>query len=138
MESVYRRHWPATSSCSHPNLSTSKRIARPSRNRQLFLMRGTIGERPWGWTLGALGLTQRTVQVVLRADGKEYRITFERGAVVAATSPMAVDAVTRVALTNRMIAPIHVNEIKRRIAVAPNLDEVDVLAATAELDAETT
>jgi hypothetical protein len=101
-------------------------------------MRGTIGDRPWGWTLGALGLTQRTVQVVLRADGKEYRITFEHGAVVAATSPMAVDAVTRVALTNRMIAPIHVNEIKRRIAAAPNLDEVDVLAATADLDAEAT
>lgn len=101
-------------------------------------MRGTIGEQPWGWTLGALALAERTAQVVLRADDKEYRITFERGAVVAAVSPMAVDAVTRVALTNHLIAPIHVNEIKRRIAAAPNLDEVDVLAATAGLEPEVT
>ena len=114
------------------------RIASPTRTRQLFLMRGTIGEQPWGWTLGALAQAQRTVHVTLRADDKEYSISFERGVVVAASSPMAVDAVTRVALTNHLIAPIHVNEIKRRIAAAPNVDEVEVLAATAGLDPEVT
>ncbi|MDQ3336562.1 MAG: J domain-containing protein [Myxococcota bacterium] len=99
--------------------------------------RGSIGDQPWGWTLGALGLAERTAEVVLRADDKVHRIRFERGLVVGADSPLAVDSVTRVALTNHFIASIQVNEIKRCLAVAPSLDEVDVLAVAAHLDPET-
>ncbi|MBX3159784.1 MAG: hypothetical protein KF773_27690 [Deltaproteobacteria bacterium] len=54
---------------------------------------------------------------------------FDRGLVVAASSPLAADAVVRVALTNHTITPSQVNDIKRRIALAPSLDEVDVLAS---------
>ena len=99
------------------------------------MVRGTIGDQPWGWTLGALGVAHRSVEVVLRSDdNKEYRITFDRGVVIAASSPAVVDQVTRVALTNHFIAAVQVNEIKRCLAAAPNFDEVDVLAAAANLE----
>jgi hypothetical protein len=104
------------------------------------VVRGTIGEKPWGWTLGGLGAAQRTAEVVLRsADDKEYRIRFDRGVVVAATSPLVVDSIARLALTNQFIAPVQVNEIKRCLAAAPpELDEIDVLAAAARFEPETT
>jgi hypothetical protein len=104
------------------------------------VVRGTIGEKPWGWTLGGLGAAQRTAEVVLRAaDEKEYRIRFDRGVVVAATSPLVVDSIARLALTNQFIAAVQVNEIKRCLAAAPpELDEIDVLAAAARFEPETT
>jgi hypothetical protein len=101
-------------------------------------VRGTIGETPWGWTLGALGMAERTAQVTLRSGDQVYRITFDRGLVVAASSPAAVDAITRIALTNHFIAKTQVNEIKRCLATAPTLDEIDVLAAAANFTPEQT
>jgi hypothetical protein len=103
------------------------------------VVRGTIGVKPWGWTLGGLGAAQRTAEVVLRAaDEKEYRIRFDRGVVVAASSPLVVDSIARLALTNQFIAAVQVNEIKRCLAAAPELDEIEVLAAAAHFDPETT
>src|SRR5688572_20040679 len=92
-------------------------------------VRGSVTDRPWGITLGALGVEARTVQLTLRADDKVYRVVFDRGVVVAASSPHPSDAVTRVALTSHQITPGQVNDVKRRILAAPNLDEVEVLAA---------
>lgn len=104
------------------------------------VVRGTIGEKPWGLTLGGLGAAQRTAEVVLRGvDGKEYRIRFDRGVVVGASSPLVVDSIARLALTNQFIAAVQVNEIKRCLAAAPpELDEIDVLAAAARFDPEMT
>jgi hypothetical protein len=101
-------------------------------------VRGTIGETPWGWTLGALGTAGRTAQVTLRSADQTYRITFERGSVVAASSPLAVDTLPRIALTNRFIVKAQVSEIQRGLAAAPEHDEVDILAAAAHLGAEQT
>jgi len=95
--------------------------------------RGTIADRPWGCTLGALGVAARTVQLTLRSDEKVYRIAFDRGVVIAASSPLAADAAVRIALTGHFITPALATDIKRRIAAAPSLDEVDVLAAAARL-----
>lgn len=100
--------------------------------------RGTIGDKPWGAILGALGASQRTAEIVVRAtDAKTYRIRLDRGVVVAASSPLAVDAIARVALTNRLIAAIQVKEITRRLEAAPERDEIEVLAEVAGLDART-
>jgi hypothetical protein len=102
------------------------------------VVRGIIADRPWGPLLGGLALGNRTVQVTVRADDKVYRIAFDRGAIVAASSPLAQDAVTRIALASHHIAASQVNEIKRCIAAAPGLDDVDVLAASVGLDPEAT
>jgi hypothetical protein len=102
-------------------------------------VRGTIGDEPWGWTLGKLAADKRSVRITLRSeDGKEFRIVFDNGLVVAATSPAAQDAVPRIALTNHFILAAQVNELKRCLATAPNLDEVDVVGAAARLGPEQT
>jgi hypothetical protein len=91
-------------------------------------VRGSITDRPWGLTLGAIALRRHTGQLTIDSDGKRYCIAFEDGAVVAATSPQAADAIARVALTNHFITSTQVADISRRLAMSPERDEVEVLA----------
>lgn len=99
------------------------------------IVRGAVSDRPWGLTLGALGIAARTVKLTLRADEKEHCLIFHCGAVTEATSPVAADSAVRVALTHHMIAASQVTDLKRRIAAAPGVDEVAVIAAAVKLDA---
>lgn len=96
-------------------------------------VRGTIADRPWGLTLAGLSAAGGTTRLSVRSDDKLYQITFDRGVVVDASSPLAVDAVIRIALTSHFINPGQVPEIKRCIAKAPALDELEVLGAAARL-----
>jgi DnaJ-domain-containing protein 1 len=97
------------------------------------LARGTVADRPWGRTLGALGLRGLSGQLTLLGDGKPYRIAFEQGAVVGASSPLASDAAVRVALTGGLITSTQVADIMRRIATSPHRDELEVLAEVVRL-----
>jgi hypothetical protein len=99
-------------------------------------IRGAVSDRPWGLTLGALGTAARSVLLTLRSDQKVFRIVFDRGVVIAASSPVPADSVARIALTSHLITPAQINDIKRRIAAAPGADEVDVLAEAAGLSSE--
>ncbi|HEY5921418.1 MAG TPA: DnaJ domain-containing protein, partial [Kofleriaceae bacterium] len=94
------------------------------------LARGSVADRPWGMTLGALGLRGLTGQLTLAA---QYRIAFDNGAIVGAYSPLANDAVVRLALTGNLITSSQVSDITRRIAAAPHRDEVEVLADALKL-----
>ncbi|HEX3760727.1 MAG TPA: DUF4388 domain-containing protein [Kofleriaceae bacterium] len=91
-------------------------------------VRGSITDRPWGLTLGAIGLRRHTGQLTIDADGKRYSIAFQDGAVVAATSPQPADAIARIALTNHFITSTQVTDITRRLATLSDRDEVEVLA----------
>jgi hypothetical protein len=91
-------------------------------------VRGSITDRPWGLTLGAIALRRHTGQLTIDSDGKRYCIAFEDGAVVAATSPQAADAIARIALTNHFITSTQVADITRRLAMSSDRDEVEVLA----------
>ena len=92
------------------------------------LARGTVADRPWGRTLGALGLHGLTGQLTLSADGKRYQIAFAGGAVVGAVSPLATDAAVRVALTSGLLSSTQVADIARRQAAAPERDEIDLIS----------
>jgi len=101
------------------------------------LARGSVSDRPWGMTLGALGMRGLTGELVLTAaDAKQYRVAFDQGAVVAAYSPMVADAAVRLALTGNLITSSQVSELTRRLAAAPDRDEVDVIAELCRLQPE--
>jgi hypothetical protein len=97
------------------------------------LARGSIADRPWGRTLAALGLRGVSGQLALTSDGKRFVIALEHGAVVAAFSPLTSDAAVRVALTGHLVSSSQVPEISRRQALAPERDEIDVIAELARL-----
>jgi Flp pilus assembly protein TadD len=97
------------------------------------LARGSVGDRPWGRTLAALGLRAVSGQLTLLSEGKHFLVAFEHGAVVAAASPLASDAAVRVALTSHLVSSSQVPEISRRQAAAPERDEIDVIAELARL-----
>lgn len=90
-------------------------------------------DRPWGQTLGALGLRGLTGQLTLHADDKDYAIAFEDGGVIGAWSPNASDSAPRVALTNHLCASTAVAQMVRRIAAQPDRDEVDIVREMARL-----
>ena len=91
-------------------------------------VRGSVTDRPWGLTLGAIALRRHTGQLTVDSDGKRYSIAFQDGAVVAANSPQAADAIARIALTNHFITSTQVADLTRRLALSAERDEVDVLA----------
>ncbi len=97
------------------------------------LATGSVADRPWGMTLGALGMRGLSGQLTLSADGKPFCVAFDRGAVVGASSPVANDAAVRLALTGNLITSSQVADIVRRVAAAPDRDEVDVLAEACRL-----
>lgn len=90
-------------------------------------------DRPWGQTLGALGLRGLTGQLTLHADDKDYAIAFENGGVIGAWSPNASDSAPRVALTNHLCASAAVAQMARRITAQPDRDEVEIVAEMARL-----
>lgn len=97
------------------------------------LARGTVTDRPWGQTLGALAKRGLSGQLTVTADGKPYRIAFADGAIVGATSPLASDAGVRIAMTSGLISSTSVADITRRVASSPHRDEIDVIAEAARL-----
>ena len=97
------------------------------------LARGSVVDRPWGRTLGALALRRLTGQVTVIADAKHYFVAFVDGTVVSALSPLAADAAVRIALTVGLVSSTQVNDIARRQASAPARDEVDLIAEIAKL-----
>ena len=65
---------------------------------------GGIADRPWGRTLGALGLRGFSGQLTVTTDGKRYQIAFAEGAVIGATSPISSDAAVRIAMTGGLVS----------------------------------
>ena len=97
------------------------------------LVRGSITDRPWGQTFGRLGSRGLSGQLDILCDGKQFSVAFERGAVVAASSPLANDAMVRIALTGHLVTSTQVSEITRRIAASPQRDELEIIGEVARV-----
>ena len=98
-----------------------------------IVARGTIGDRPWGRTFAFVASRQFTGDLVLTSDAKRYAVGWRGGAVVAASSPLAADAVARIALTAQLVTSSQVSDILRTQAAAPERDEIDVIAEIVHL-----
>lgn len=113
------------------NVSSSS----PSPVRPAVVTRGTVAQRPWAATLAAMGLGGRSGQLTLSSSaGKSYRIAFAHGIVVGATSPIAADSVSRIALAHRMISATQAQQIARALGKA-GADDVDRFAEATGLPA---
>jgi curved DNA-binding protein CbpA len=98
------------------------------------LVRAQMSDGPWGPLLGALAARGFTGEVTVDAAGKRHVIELRRGQITDASSPLAGDAIMRVALTSHLITPVHIATISRALEVAAGRrDEVDVVAETARL-----
>lgn len=93
------------------------------------LARGTVLDRPWGRTLGALALRGLTGQVNLTApDGKVYSVGFHGGIVCGAHSPNMADSAARIALTNSLVSSTQVADIVKRQLADKQRDEIELIA----------
>jgi hypothetical protein len=94
--------------------------------RPLVVVKGTIADRPWGATLAALGLSGRSGQLDLIGGDQRYQIAFVHGLIVGATSPLAVDSIARIALSNRLITALQAKTYGK-------IDDVDRFADAVKL-----
>lgn len=93
------------------------------------LARGTVLDRPWGRTLGALALRGLTGQVNLTGpDGKVYSVGFHGGTVCGAHSPNMADSAARIALTNSLVSSTQVADIVKRQLADKQRDEIELIA----------
>ncbi len=97
------------------------------------LARGTVNDRPWGRSLGALAIRGLTGQVNVHADGKVFQIGFHGGGVCGAHSPLASDSAVRIALTGSLVSSTQVNDIVRRQKAEPERDEIDLISELTHL-----
>jgi tetratricopeptide (TPR) repeat protein len=101
------------------------------------IARGQISDRPWGQTLGAIGFRGVACELAVYAeDGKEFRVAFDREAIVGAYSPLVADSIIRIGLNCNLITPGHVGVLTKRLAALANEDEIDVIAEACRLDPE--
>lgn len=92
-----------------------------------------MSDRPWALTLATVARRGVTGQITIVADQKRYSVTFDRGTIVAASSPMTADSVARVALTSHLVTTTSVTLLQRSLATNPNADEIDLLGKIANL-----
>jgi hypothetical protein len=100
------------------------------------LARGTLADRPWGRTLGALGSKGLTGQITVAADNKRFAVAFVHGAVAGAVSPLTNDAAVRVAMTAGLVSSTQVADLARRQLASPGRDEIDLICEFARLGPE--
>nr|HEX4318975.1 hypothetical protein [Kofleriaceae bacterium] len=97
---------------------------------------GTIGRRVWGCVFASFAARGLTGELTVGVGDKPLRIVFRNGAVVGAWSSLMSDSPARVGMTLNIVTSTQVAELLKRIAAAPNRDEIDVIAETLRLAPE--
>ncbi|MEO8702768.1 MAG: serine/threonine-protein kinase [Kofleriaceae bacterium] len=96
----------------------------------------TLSDAPWGQTLAAYGQRAWSGTLTVDSDDRSFSVSFDRGAVIDASSPLATDAAVRVALIGQLISSTKVSEIVRRHAAEPTRSELDVIVELGKLSAD--
>ena len=87
---------------------------RPLRKGQVLeIAKGQLTDRPYARTVFAVANKQFTGDLIVVSAGKEYRVTWQDGRVVAASSPAAADKLGRVALTLGLLDSSQLGNILR-------------------------
>src|SRR5579883_3490429 len=100
------------------------------------LARGTVGDRAWGCTLASFARGGVTGELSVGTADKQMRIVLREGAIAAASSPLALDAAARIGMTLNIVTSTQVADLARRVAAAPDRDEVEVIAEALRLAPE--
>src|SRR3954465_1559973 len=82
---------------------------------------------------GSLARRGFSGEVIIRAQGKQHRVGWQDGAVIAAESPHPADSAAKLALTLGMISSTQAGEIMQTLAAEPGRDELEVLAQVGHL-----
>src|SRR5258706_14026689 len=70
------------------------------------LASGSVTDRPWGMTIGALGPRGLTGEPTLAADGQQYRIALVAGAIVGPYSPPGNGTAARLPVPRKPIPSV--------------------------------
>lgn len=98
--------------------------------------RGTIADRPWGQTLGALADDGGRLRLTLRSAGKVFDMVVDRGVVTEASSPLEADSMLRVAMRTHPMSKLRREEIRYALADAPRDAELDIVSQMLNLTPE--
>ncbi len=101
------------------------------------IARGIAGDPPWPELFATLASAGEPCELVVETGAQVHRVAFADQAVVAASSPLASDSALRVMRTMGVITPAMMPTVASRIAAMPSADPIEVLAAVAQLPAET-
>lgn len=102
----------------------------------MLLARGSIQDRPFGRTVGSIAHRGVTGQLTAECDGGTYAMVFERGHIVAASSPNVSDSAAAIALSLDLITPAQIATIERWLDAVPEAEDYQVLATVAQLTAD--
>ena len=105
----------------------------PRLTEAMLLARGSIQDRPFGKTLGAIARRGVSGQLTAESDGGTYDVVIDGGYIVAASSPSVGDSATAIGLAADLVTPAHAETIERLLATTPAADELDVIATVAAL-----
>ena len=92
-----------------------------------------IGNAPWATTLAKVARKHAAAELCIDAGDKRYKIAFEAGAIVGAQSPLTTDSAVRIATVNHFVPRGLAPEITKRVAAAPEADELDIVVEAAAL-----
>ncbi|HEY5921869.1 MAG TPA: DnaJ domain-containing protein [Kofleriaceae bacterium] len=98
------------------------------------MRRGSVEERPWGATLGAIAARRLTGQVTVADRATCYCIAFADGHVIAATSSHPDDATLGLAIGAGIVPAGLARELTVMIATQRDRSDVDIIARHIGLD----
>ena len=97
---------------------------------------GHVTDRPFARTIYTVAAKHFTGDLVLEEGGRQYKLSWEDGQVVAAESASPADSAGRVALSAGLVTSTHVARSLEVMAKDTTRDPIDILAELARLSAE--